>query len=140
FLLNSLAALHLSSFAQGFSNAEQQAMAHVVLRHDAHINSTHYHTQKPGGLHPSHIAFNSYTSSDKQTITQEEFVDAALQDVFDVIAMQDRLDGGISILMHCAGSEAPEPHSPEQFTIELYITPCEYHETPRRIGGDLSAL
>jgi hypothetical protein len=54
--------------------------------------------------------------------------------------MQDQLDGGISILMHCAGSEAPEPHSPERFTIELYITPREYHETPRRIGGDLSAL
>ncbi|KAG2122418.1 hypothetical protein BD769DRAFT_1319738, partial [Suillus cothurnatus] len=103
FSLNSLAALHLSSFVQGFSNAERQAVACAVLRHDAHIDGTHYHTQKPGDLHPSHIAFNSYTSSDEQTITQEEFMDAALQDVFDTIAMQDRLDGGISILMHCAG-------------------------------------
>jgi hypothetical protein len=54
--------------------------------------------------------------------------------------MQDRLDGGISILMRCPGSEAPESHSPEQFTIDLYITPREYREVPERIGGDVSAL
>ena len=54
--------------------------------------------------------------------------------------MQDRLDGGISILMHCAGSEASETLSPEHFTVDLYITPREYHEAPEQIGGDLSAL
>lgn len=54
--------------------------------------------------------------------------------------MQDRLDGGIPILMRCPGSEAPESHSPEQFTIDLYITPRKYHEVPERIGGDVSAL
>lgn len=54
--------------------------------------------------------------------------------------MQDRLDGGISIFMHCAGSEAPETLSPEQFTVDLYITPREYREMPDHLGGDLSAL
>lgn len=54
--------------------------------------------------------------------------------------MQDRLDGGISILMRCAGSEASEMLSPEHFTVDLYITPREHRETPERIGGDLSAL
>ncbi|KIK31768.1 hypothetical protein CY34DRAFT_19590, partial [Suillus luteus UH-Slu-Lm8-n1] len=34
----------------------------------------------------------------------------------------------------------PQKHSPEQFTVDLYITPCKYHETPDRLGGDLSAL
>ncbi|KAG0699234.1 hypothetical protein DFH29DRAFT_877464 [Suillus ampliporus] len=52
----------------------------------------------------------------------------ALQDLFDAITMQDRLDGGISILMRCAGSEASETLSPEHFTVDLAI------------GGDLSAL
>jgi hypothetical protein len=42
--------------------------------------------------------------------------------------------------MHCTGSEALESHSPEQFTIDLYITPHEYHEVPEHIGGDVSAL
>jgi hypothetical protein len=32
------------------------------------------------------IAFNSYTSSDEPTITQEAFADAALQDVFDAVS------------------------------------------------------
>jgi len=54
--------------------------------------------------------------------------------------MQDCLDGGISILMHCAGSEALETLSPEHLTVDLYITPHEYHGTPERIGGDVSVL
>ncbi|KAG2033053.1 hypothetical protein BDR03DRAFT_1014708 [Suillus americanus] len=96
--------------------------------------------QPPGGLHPSYITFNSYSSSDEQSIMQEYFLRAALQDMFDMITMQDCLDGGISILMRCAGSEASEALSPEHFTIDLYITPWEYHETPEHIGGDLSAF
>ncbi|KAG1835967.1 hypothetical protein DFJ58DRAFT_735336 [Suillus subalutaceus] len=140
FSMSSLAALHSSSFAQGFGNAEQQSAARALLRHDAHIDGSHYHTRKPSGLHPSNVAFNSYTSADEQSVTQEEFMNEALQDVFDAITMQDRLDGGISILMHCAGSEAPETLSPEYFTIDLYITPREYREMPEHLGGDLSAL
>jgi hypothetical protein len=86
FSLCSLAAIHSSSFALGFSNAERQAAARAILRHNAHIDGTHYHTRKRGGLHPSHIAFNSYTSVDEPTITQEAFADAALQDVFDAVS------------------------------------------------------
>ncbi|KAG1758476.1 hypothetical protein EDD22DRAFT_745858, partial [Suillus occidentalis] len=140
FSMSSLAALHLSSFAQGFSNEEQQSAAHALLRHGAHVDGAHYHTQKPSGLHPSNIAFNSYTSSDEWSITKEVFMKASLQDVFDTITMQDCLDDGISIFMHCAGSEAPEMLSPEHFTVDLYITPHEYREMPDHLGGDLSAL
>ncbi|KAG1871414.1 hypothetical protein F4604DRAFT_1681536 [Suillus subluteus] len=138
--MSSLVALHSSSFAQGFSNAERQSAARTLLRHDAHIDGSHYHTWKPGGLHPTNVAFNSYMAADEQSVTQEEFMNEALQDVFDAITMQDRLDGGISILIHCTGSEAPETLSPEHFTIDLYIMPHEYHEMPEHLGGDLSAL
>lgn len=86
FSLSSLAALHSSSFAQGFSNGERQAAARALLKHEAHVDGTHYHTRKPGGLHPSHIAFNSYTSSNERSITQEDFLDAALQDLFDAVS------------------------------------------------------
>lgn len=86
FSMSSLAALHLSSFAQGFSNEEQQSAARALLRHDAHVDGAHYHTRKPGGLHPSNIAFNSYTSSDERSITEEEFMKASLQDVFDAVS------------------------------------------------------
>jgi hypothetical protein len=86
FSMSSLAALHLSSFAQGFSNGERQAAARALLKHEAHVDGTHYHTRKPGGLHPSHIAFNSYTSSNEPSITQEDFLNAALQDLFDAVS------------------------------------------------------
>ncbi|KAG2112372.1 uncharacterized protein F5147DRAFT_572524, partial [Suillus discolor] len=117
-----------------------QSAAHALLRHDAHVDGTHFHTWKPGGLHPSNITLNSHTTSDEWSITQEDFMNQTLQDVFDAITMQDRLDGRISIIMHCAGSEAPGALSPEHFTIDLYIMPHKYHEVPERIGGDLSTL
>ncbi|KAG2740590.1 hypothetical protein P692DRAFT_20851329 [Suillus brevipes Sb2] len=108
FSMSGLAALHLSLFAQGFSNGKRQAATCALLKHKAHIDGTHYHTRKP--------------------------------DLFDAITMQDCLDGGISILMCCVGSEASETLSPEHFTVDLYITLREHCETPERIGGDLLAL
>jgi hypothetical protein len=86
FSISSLAALHSSSFATGFSNGERQAAGRALLKHDVHIDGAHYHTRKPCGLHPSYVAFNSYTSSNERSITQEEIVKAALQDVFDAVS------------------------------------------------------
>jgi hypothetical protein len=86
FSMSSLAALHSSSFAKGFSNGERQAAARALLKHDVHVDGAHYHTREPGGLHPSYVAFNSYMSSNERSITQEEIVKAALQDVFDAVS------------------------------------------------------
>jgi hypothetical protein len=58
----------------------------ALLKHDVHVDGAHYHTREPGGLHPSYVAFNSYTSSNERSITQEEIVKAALQDVFDAVS------------------------------------------------------
>lgn len=85
FSLTSLAAIYPNSFAEGFSNTEHQAATHALLRHDSHIDGTHFHTRKHGGLHSSYIAFNLYTSADEKSITHEELVEAALQDVFDAV-------------------------------------------------------
>jgi len=54
--------------------------------------------------------------------------------------MQDRLDGGISLLIRCAGSEAVLTTSPEKVLLDLYITPRELQGTPQRIGGDTAVL
>ncbi|KAG1902919.1 uncharacterized protein F5891DRAFT_1186062 [Suillus fuscotomentosus] len=79
FSMASIAALtHMSAFAQGFSNNKHQAAAMALLRHDAHTN--------------------------KKTLTQDNLVEAGLQDVFDVISVQDHLDSGISLIIHCAAS------------------------------------
>lgn len=86
FTMSSLAALHASTFAQGFSNNERQAAARALLRHDAHINGAHYHTRKPGGLHPAYAAFNQ-TNGKERTLTHVELVEAALQDLFDAVGL-----------------------------------------------------
>ncbi|KAG1791818.1 uncharacterized protein HD556DRAFT_1199346, partial [Suillus plorans] len=122
------------------SESERQAAARALLRHDAHQDGTHFHTRKPAGLHPSYISFNSYTTLDENSITHEGFVEAALQDLFDAAAMQDRLDGGISLIIRCPGSEGTPTLSPEHLSLDLYITPRELHASPDRIGGDISVL
>lgn len=86
FSLASLAAIYPNSFVEGHSNTERQAAARALLRHNTNIDGTHFHMRKRGGLHPSYIAFNSYTSADEKSITQEELVEASLQDVFDAVS------------------------------------------------------
>ncbi|KAG1749167.1 uncharacterized protein EDB91DRAFT_1011812, partial [Suillus paluster] len=141
FSLASIVSLHSHmKVGQEFSNDECQAAACALLKHNAHLDGTHFHTRKPAGLHPSYIAFNSYTTLDEKSSTHEDFVEAALQDLFDTVAMQDHLDGGISLLICCPGSEATPALLPEHLSLDLYITLRELHETPERIGGDISVL
>jgi hypothetical protein len=54
--------------------------------------------------------------------------------------MQDRLDGGISFLIRCPGSNATSTMSAERVAVDLYVTPRELHEVHERIGGDVSVL
>jgi hypothetical protein len=61
------------------------------------------------------------------------------QNIFQ-ITIQDHLDGGISLLIRCAGSEAVPTTSPEEALLDLYITPHELQGTPQRIGGDTAVL
>ncbi|KAG2744798.1 hypothetical protein P692DRAFT_20743077 [Suillus brevipes Sb2] len=141
FTMSSLAALHNSArFVPGFSNNERQAAARALLRHDVHIDGAHYQTRTIGGLHPLYIGFNEPTNETDRTLTHSELTEAALQDVFDAITLQDRLDGGISLLIRCAGGEATASISPEQFPVDVYITPRELQESQARIGGDMAVL
>ncbi|OAX32641.1 hypothetical protein K503DRAFT_701726, partial [Rhizopogon vinicolor AM-OR11-026] len=140
FSVQNLAALYCSVFAEGFSNSERQAVARALLRHGAHLDGTHYHTRKPGGLHPSYAAFNSFVTTKDRSLTHEELVEASLQDVFDSIAVQDRLDGGLSLLIRCPGFKADTTPPPEEVAVDLYVTPRELHESTARIGGDVAVL
>jgi hypothetical protein len=85
FSVKSIAALYTSTFAEGFGNSERQAAARALLRHDAHLDGTHYHARKPGGLHPSYAAFNSFVTTKDRSLSCEEFVEASLKDVFDSV-------------------------------------------------------
>ncbi|KAG1797630.1 hypothetical protein EV424DRAFT_1292587, partial [Suillus variegatus] len=139
FTMSSLAALHASPFAQGFSNNERQAAGRALFGHDMHIDCAHYHARKLGGLHPAYAAFNQ-TNGKERTLTHVELVEAALRDLFDAVTMQDRIDGGISLLIRCPGSEVSSTTLPEELALDLYITPHELQETPQCIGGDVATL
>lgn len=54
--------------------------------------------------------------------------------------MQDRIDGGITLLVRCPGSEVSSTISPEELALDIYITPRELQKMPQRIGGDVAAL
>ncbi|KAG1723942.1 hypothetical protein EDB19DRAFT_1834402 [Suillus lakei] len=91
----------------------------------------------------TYIKFNEVlTSQDERMITHEEFVEAALEDVFDAylsqLCMQDHLDGGISLLIRCPGSQARDSLTPERIAVNVYVTPRELHEHPEQVGGDVS--
>ncbi|KAG1735557.1 hypothetical protein EDB19DRAFT_1830226 [Suillus lakei] len=135
FTLASVAALYLDSFVPGFSNAERHAAACALLRHESHQDGTHYHTETPSSLHPSFIKFNKILMlQDQKTITHEEFVEAALEDVFDAVHLFfklslydfqcNHLDGGISLLIRCPGSQATDSLTAECIAVN--------------VGGDIS--
>ncbi|KAG1899505.1 uncharacterized protein F5891DRAFT_953717, partial [Suillus fuscotomentosus] len=103
----------------------------ALLRHDAPIDSSHYQTKTLGGLHPSYISFHllsNVNEAEEQSLTHSELLEAATQDVFDALTMPDCLDGGISLLIRCAGSETPPNLSPEQVLIDVYIMPHKLQE------------
>lgn len=53
--------------------------------------------------------------------------------------MQDRLDGGISILIRCLGSEPPLNLAAEKITFDIYVTPRKLIRN-ERVSGDTAML
>lgn len=68
------------------------------------------------------------------------FFSCGLNQILLQIAMQDHLDGGISILIRCPGFKADTTPSPEDMALDLYVTPHELQESSARIGGGVAIL
>lgn len=88
FTIARITALHASPFAQGFSDQQCQAAIRALLRHGAHTDGAHYHTQIQGGLHPAYVAFNPIENSDTPTgkvFRKSELIEASIGDVFDAV-------------------------------------------------------
>ncbi|EGO02409.1 hypothetical protein SERLA73DRAFT_69917 [Serpula lacrymans var. lacrymans S7.3] len=139
FTIPALAALY-PLLEQGPSNNERQAAARAVLRYNAHVDGAHYYTRRIAGLHLSYIAFNPDAAHKESSLQKEELAGTTLQDVFDAITAQDRLDGGISFLVRCPGFNTSSGPLPEHIPIDLYITPCELAEIPEQTGRDTAQL
>ncbi|KAI6033824.1 hypothetical protein BKA83DRAFT_4121179 [Pisolithus microcarpus] len=130
FSIANLTALYNSTFAQGFSNDEKTGR-----------NGAHFQSRVKGGLHPAYVGFNpSMTDNKARTLSNEELVGAALEDVFDAVTMQDCLDSGITVMLHCARVKSTSMQMADEVTIDLYVTPRELHESPEHIGSDITVL
>ncbi|KAG1832776.1 hypothetical protein EV424DRAFT_1533462 [Suillus variegatus] len=56
----------------------------AAVRHDVHIDGTHYQSRQPGGLHPSYFSFSGTAKrTGKKSLSHEELLGALLQDVSD---------------------------------------------------------
>ncbi|KAG6372114.1 hypothetical protein JVT61DRAFT_8828 [Boletus reticuloceps] len=143
FTIAAMEAIHASSFAQGFSDDVRKSAIRAILRHAVHEDGMHYHTKTPGGLHPAYIGFNPASAEagprGKTPNFKRALVEAHLQDVFDAVTMQDRLDGGISLLIRCPGFDAGPDIAPDKVTMDLYVTPRELLRN-ERVSGDTAVL
>ncbi|KAI5985007.1 hypothetical protein EDD15DRAFT_2133168, partial [Pisolithus albus] len=137
FIVPAIASLYSSPFAQGFSISQCQAAIRALCRFGAHIDGMHYRTKSPSGLHLAYVAFNSANKPESKAIGLSGLVEASLDDIFDVITMQDCLDGGLSVLFRCPGTELPT--SNQQLTVNVYITPHEVAGN-EQVSGDTAML
>ncbi|KAG1881213.1 hypothetical protein F4604DRAFT_1922222 [Suillus subluteus] len=112
FTIPSLAALHTLTFAQGFSNNERQVATRALLRHNAHIDGTHYHTRKPAGLHPAYVAFNNETNGSEvsSTISPEELALDLYITPHELQETPQRISGDVAALVQAFAAEFALPH------------------------------
>ncbi|KAI6096638.1 hypothetical protein F5141DRAFT_1220595 [Pisolithus sp. B1] len=123
FTVAAITSLYSSPFAEGFSVGQHQAAIWALLRYSAHEDGMHHHTKSPGSLHPAYAAFNPSDKTEGKIIHRMDLVEALLGDVFDAITLQDHLDGRLSVLIRCPGSDTAG--SVEELAVDVYITPCE---------------
>ncbi|KAI5987667.1 hypothetical protein EDD15DRAFT_2173313, partial [Pisolithus albus] len=146
FTIANIAELYAARFAQGYSNNQRQAAIRALLRHGAYEDGAHYHTNVQNGLHPAYAAFNPMEKTNQKVLGRAELVEASLGDLFDamrsisfftisLITMQDRLDGGISVLLRCPGFEYSDDITADGVTIDVYVTPRELLRN-ERVSGD----
>ncbi|KAH7922385.1 hypothetical protein BV22DRAFT_983298, partial [Leucogyrophana mollusca] len=140
FTLPGVAALYCSSFAQGFSHTNRRAAARALLRCNVHNNGDHFNTQTPGGLHLSFFQSKAESGLEEPWMTDKTFKAETAGDIFDAVAMQDCLDGGISIVLHCCGVEATPDLAPEKLAVDLYITPRELYECDDKVSKPTALL
>ncbi|KAI6012301.1 hypothetical protein BKA83DRAFT_16703, partial [Pisolithus microcarpus] len=136
FMVAAIASLYSSPFAEGFNVGQRQAAIRALLRYGAHEDGTHHHVKSPGGLHPAYAAFNPIDKTEGKIIRRTDLIEASLGDVFDAITLQDRLDGGLSVLVRCPGSDTI---SAEELAVDVYVTPREILEN-EHVRGDSAML
>jgi len=146
--------------ASGGSNQKARlASTRALLRHQLSVDNSHLSVRRDGGLHPMYIALHGdgkAVGKDRQEIKQ--VLDESCKDLFDAVssfflhfscfltsitvqlAVLDRIDGGITVLMRCPGYQTSEDLTAENITVDLYISPRELHERGQQISERVAVL
>ncbi|KAG9313582.1 hypothetical protein JVU11DRAFT_5912 [Chiua virens] len=110
-------------FRETFMVLQRLAASHALLQHGAHVDSTDNKPRTPGGLHPSYFGFQELKGgSTRLSLGHEDFKEVCMCDLFDTVVQQDRLDSGISLLLHCPGFTAQPNLGPENIIADVYVT------------------
>ncbi|KAG9310641.1 hypothetical protein JVU11DRAFT_9216 [Chiua virens] len=124
FSLGKLTSVLDSGLATGYSDNQQLALACTLLRLNTHLDGQYYQTHTQAGLHPWYVGLHPVTTPTVQS--KNELLRAAHGDLFDAITTQDCLDGGLSILIHCPGTQATQMLSFDRISLDVYVTPREF--------------
>ncbi|KAG9310200.1 hypothetical protein JVU11DRAFT_9841 [Chiua virens] len=94
-----------------------------------------------GGLHPSFFSFQEETGESRRlSLAHEDFKEVCMRDLFDTIIQQDRLDGGVSLLLRCPGFIARPNLGPENIIADVYITPCTFNAAHQKMSESVAIL
>ena len=63
-----------------------------------------------------------------------------ITDFYSQISMQDHLDGGISVLIQCPGTQASSTLTPDKIAVDLYIMLRELHAEQEQLSGEVTVM
>jgi hypothetical protein len=117
------------------TSPQWQAAVRAITRHKQSADQTGSSTRVPGGLHPMYVGLQETTpdAQDRKGLlenTMADVVDAACIHflsvtellTFEKLTVLDRIDGGISLLLHCPGHLVTADTNVEDIPIEMYAT------------------
>jgi hypothetical protein len=127
------------------SSSELYAAIRALLRHETHVDTEHRSFRRLNGLHPSFVVLHgSGDSKSRERLRIQQLLDDSLKDIFDAVSIlitdiiyflndlqitvQDRIDGGITLMIRCPGYRINEDFSAQDITLDLYMPPRELNE------------
>ncbi|KAF8329664.1 hypothetical protein F5887DRAFT_923671 [Amanita rubescens] len=104
--------------ANGVRHSQDRWLAarRAILRQGMHKDQTdtrdHLHTM-----------FTNLQGANADLRAKRDVVCGTLNDTFDALAALDRIDGGVSVLLHCPGYPVQQDFAVENVSVDMYITP-----------------
>ncbi|KAF8330272.1 hypothetical protein F5887DRAFT_1081863 [Amanita rubescens] len=94
-----------------------EAAVRAIIRHRKSADKTESSTRVPGGLHPMYFGLQERTpdANDKKELVEKLLT-------FEKLTVLDRIDGGISVLLHCPGYLVTADTNADDIPIEIYAT------------------